>query len=1179
MMLTGFSLWNANAQEFLVKNEIFTVTKEENFEHDGNSLWTWTDKMNFPADWTTPTNFYDGQFMIRYRIISQPQKPGAPGTYRKTKLQFAFWQEQGGSETAGEHVLMNGPGSIETSSASISSWWNKENKPKVDFTRVDEFLKYGIVVWDGESGCMPSTWENGQPTDCFPVLGSNYQDYFFPLQIELTVVAVAEGATFSGWDNYLIPGARPFTTNFQTEKTNEPVPATYEYKVGDHTWPGTVGTGTTIDLTPGTTVYFHKLTDPAGTYYTLVVPSRPSAPTVGLDYANETTDIALSSVYKYAGNPGMTGYVMGDGTKPQVTPGQDAYFQFVATPASFISSVQHLDIPTRPATPDFSFSYLTGKTVENVPNTIEYATNASMTGALFGDFEPVNVVPGTDMYFRVRSTWTGFASEKFVLNIPAQPNEPNVSIDFANKRTSVVIASTMEYAGDVNFTSPTTGAGAYLTLTPGTDVYIRTKSTASSFASKAKFLDVPPLPATPAYGVDFANVSTTTVVPATDEYSTVNDMTGAISGNGNKVTLTPGTDLYFRTKITGTSFASAIQHLVVPAQPAAPLYAVDFANEKTNNPVVATDEYSVNANMSAATSGDGTAVTLTPGTNLYIRKKATGTAFPSLTQTLTVDPRPATPSFAIDYVTEKTTTAVSNEFEYASQVNMAAAVTGNNTALNVTPGANLYFRKKASSSAFASAVQSLIVGARPAKPSYAIDFLQETTSAPVSSDDEYATDASMAGAVQGGNVALAVTPGETYYFRKKAVPGSSFCSDNLVVAAPARPATPSYTIDFANVTTVENVPADVQYDVSNTFSNPALGTGTKVSLTPGTNLHFRVKPTASSFKSLPFSLTVAARPAAPNYGIDYIAEKTSANVPATVEYGESANFAGSTNGTGTQISLTPGKILYFRVKGTASSFPSNTFSLTIPARAAEPAFTINYTNETTAQAVDNSHEYSTLAALTSPSVGAGAVLALTPGTDIYLRKKATSSSFSGLTQHLVVPQRPVITSAEADTTVLSMFNLTITCPPNSTGLEASEVSLTNALLKGFAGDGTYTVQIAPTNNGNVTVNIGANVLTGSNFKANEFKIYFKKSTGFKDIAKLKGVTIYPNPSSGYATISTSNLTGDVLYEISTLQGKAMVSGKLDSGIETLDLNNLPKGIYLVRVSNNGLVSIDKLVIE
>ncbi|NJO68607.1 MAG: T9SS type A sorting domain-containing protein [Bacteroidetes bacterium] len=141
------------------------------------------------------------------------------------------------------------------------------------------------------------------------------------------------------------------------------------------------------------------------------------------------------------------------------------------------------------------------------------------------------------------------------------------------------------------------------------------------------------------------------------------------------------------------------------------------------------------------------------------------------------------------------------------------------------------------------------------------------------------------------------------------------------------------------------------------------------------------------------------------------------------------------------------------------------------------------------------------------------------------------------------------------------------------------MSLTNALLKGFAGDGTYTVQIAPTNNGNVTVNIGANVLTGSNFKANEFKIYFKKSTGFKNIAKLKGVTIYPNPSSGFATISTSNLTGDVLYEISTLQGKAMVSGKLDSGINTLDLNNLPKGIYLVRVSNNGLVSIDKLVIE
>jgi len=74
--------------------------------------------------------------------------------------------------------------------------------------------------------------------------------------------------------------------------------------------------------------------------------------------------------------------------------------------------------------------------------------------------------------------------------------------------------------------------------------------------------------ATPTYNINYSNETTDKVVPSTDEYSLSSGMSDAVSGNGQNLHLTPGQDVWFRTKASGECWlASNIQHLTVPQRP------------------------------------------------------------------------------------------------------------------------------------------------------------------------------------------------------------------------------------------------------------------------------------------------------------------------------------------------------------------------------------------------------------------------------------------------------------------------------------------------------------------------------------------------------------------------------------------------------------------------------------
>ncbi len=635
---------------------------------------------------------------------------------------------------------------------------------------------------------------------------------------------------------------------------------------------------------------------------------------------------------------------------------------------------------------------------------------------------------------RVRVTITATAGSGGPVIYP-----PNYGIDYWGERTSKAVSSDDQYSYD-NFSGGTVydGDNTYLYLTPGTDVYFRKKAD----WSKKQSLDVPYRPSAPGFTIDYDNEATTETVGSEFEYSSQSDMSGAITGDGSKVSLTPGNNTYFRKKATSSSFKSPIQNLDVPDREAAPNFGIDYMAERTSTVVDGTIEYSTSSDMSGTTSGSGEYVDVTPGTNLYFRKSATGSVFASSIQELTVTGRPSVPAFAIDFVNEQTATVVSTEFAYSTDGNMNGAVNGSGDYVEVTPGTDLYFRKHATASAFKSDIQHLIVPSSPGPPSIAIDFINERSSSTLSNEFEYSPNADMSGSIQGSDAYLSIEPGDTWYIWKTAT-DSSFISGVQTLISPLRPDAPVAGIDFLNETTDKAISGDLLYSSNSNFDPASVGTGLAVDVIPGEDLFFKVAATSASYES-----------------------------------------------------------------------------------------------------------------------------------DMY---------------HLDVPGRPVITSSEADTTLLYPFLINVEFFQQAGDFIEEELSVTNATVKNLwvkvsgPESAVYEAEIYALSKAAIEIDVHADVVGEGNFAATSFALFFNgeiSDVGL-DIGSLTEFRIYPNPSDGlFHVVAMENQTALVRLDVYSITGNLVLSSEAFGSEHNLDLREMPKGLYMLRLSiDNKPAGTSKLIVK
>ncbi|NJK86968.1 MAG: hypothetical protein HC906_14315 [Bacteroidales bacterium] len=233
-LLTTF---NALPQEYELYDGVFTYTFDECRD---DASFRFSPPPDLPADWTNPVNYNNGKLYIRYEVISQPTNTSAQiliALYQDSNdpVNPTYWKE-----STVPHVEIYGPGDVGTFDL-IPSHINGSDATHpygcwgtagecVELDRADEIYKYEFQLW----GISPYGKIKKTNADLWADSAK-----WFPMQIRATLVLVAQGTTFSGW-NYWLNNTPPFqpdyTINYTTEKTNETVTTGVEYSFNQVNW-------------------------------------------------------------------------------------------------------------------------------------------------------------------------------------------------------------------------------------------------------------------------------------------------------------------------------------------------------------------------------------------------------------------------------------------------------------------------------------------------------------------------------------------------------------------------------------------------------------------------------------------------------------------------------------------------------------------------------------------------------------------------------------------------------------------------------------------------------------------------------------------------------------------------------------------------------------------------------
>ncbi len=180
----------------------------------------------------------------------------------------------------------------------------------------------------------------------------------------------------------------------------------------------------------------------------------------------------------------------------------------------------------------------------------------------------------------------------------------------------------------------------------------------------------------------------------------------------------------------------------------------------------------------------------------------------------------------------------------------------------------------------------------------------------------------------------------------------------------------------------------------------------------------------------------------------------------------------------------------------------------------------------------------------------------------------------------------IITSTEASPTTATTIPVTVTFSESVSGLVLEELIVANGSAQNLSGSGdTYTVDIVPTADGTVTVDIAADVTNdiagNGNTIATQFSIEYDEITlGIENQTLAQELQVIPNPASDYIHISHQSNQKLRSLEVYTMLGKLVLSQKLNAISEnTISLASIPSGIYWFRINTSNASAFKRVVVK
>lgn len=82
---------------------------------------------------------------------------------------------------------------------------------------------------------------------------------------------------------------------------------------------------------------------------------------------------------------------------------------------------------------------------------------------------------------------------------------------------------------------------------------------------------------------------------------------------------------------------------------------------------------------------------------------------------------------------------------------------------------------------------------------------------------------------------------------------------------------------------------------------------------------------------------------------------------------------------------------------------------------------------------------------------------------------------------------------------------------------------------------------------------------------------------FENVSTYKHLVIFPNPSNDKITISSPAITGNTLLSIFNVSGDKVLERQLTDNESPISISALPRGVYFVRVQNEKMVEVGKMV--
>lgn len=76
------------------------------------------------------------------------------------------------------------------------------------------------------------------------------------------------------------------------------------------------------------------------------------------------------------------------------------------------------------------------------------------------------------------------------------------------------------------------------------------------------------------------------------------------------------------------------------------------------------------------------------------------------------------------------------------------------------------------------------------------------------------------------------------------------------------------------------------------------------------------------------------------------------------------------------------------------------------------------------------------------------------------------------------------------------------------------------------------------------------------------------ATGVTEVNKAVDFSVYPNPATHILTLKTNKQIAGLNFMLSDISGKVLLQDKLFNETTQIDLKNMPRGIYFIRIENS-----------